>query len=161
MRGDSDPEQGTAMIHPGLLKDYGEGISLLQRYETASENSGYLTGKYSDHRFQQQSGGQIDYGSAAYAQKTMPDEKGRRIWWAWIHEKRTTEPQPTRRMSARSFSTPMCSSVLMIKPARPSGASHSAQPRFSYTPRQPCPCAGGARLLATSGHPGPTLEGSA
>jgi sucrose-6-phosphate hydrolase SacC (GH32 family) len=82
MRGDSDPEQGTAMIHPGLLKDYGEGISLLQRYETASENSGYLTGKYSDHRFQQQSGGQIDYGSAAYAQKTMPDEKGRRIWWA-------------------------------------------------------------------------------
>jgi sucrose-6-phosphate hydrolase SacC (GH32 family) len=35
----------------------------------------------------------IAAGSAAYAQKTMQDEKGRRIWWAWIHEKRTTEAQ--------------------------------------------------------------------
>ncbi len=59
-----------------------------------ARGNGYLTGTYSDHRFQQQPpGGQIDYGSAAYAQKTIQDEKGRRIWWAWIHEKRTTEAQ--------------------------------------------------------------------
>ncbi|HEX4920957.1 MAG TPA: glycoside hydrolase family 32 protein, partial [Candidatus Bathyarchaeia archaeon] len=58
-----------------------------------ARGNSYLTGTYSDHRFQRQSGSQIDYGSAAYAQKTMQDEKGRRIWWAWIHEKRTTEAQ--------------------------------------------------------------------
>jgi len=53
----------------------------------------YLTGTYSDHKFQQTSRGQIDYGSTAYAQKTTKDDKGRRIWWAWIHEKRSTEAQ--------------------------------------------------------------------
>jgi beta-fructofuranosidase len=58
-----------------------------------ARGNSYLTGTYSDHRFHQQSGSQIDYGSAAYAQKTMQDEKGRRIWWAWVHEKRTTEAQ--------------------------------------------------------------------
>jgi beta-fructofuranosidase len=60
-----------------------------------ARGNGYLTGTYSDHRFEQQSGGQIDHGSAAYAQKTMEDDKGRRIWWAWIHEKRSTEAQET------------------------------------------------------------------
>jgi beta-fructofuranosidase len=55
----------------------------------AARGNAYLVGAYSDHRFQQQSGGQIDYGSAAYAQKTVEDERGRRIWWAWIHEKRS------------------------------------------------------------------------
>lgn len=58
-----------------------------------ARGNGYLAGTYSDHKFQQQSEGQIDYGSAAYAQKTMEDEKGRRIWWAWLHEKRTSEAQ--------------------------------------------------------------------
>jgi beta-fructofuranosidase len=58
-----------------------------------SRGNGYLTGTYSDHKFEQQSVGQIDYGSAAYAQKTMEDEKGRRIWWAWLHEKRSSEAQ--------------------------------------------------------------------
>lgn len=53
----------------------------------------YLTGKYSEHRFQQEFEGQIDCGLAAYAQKTMEDQKGRRIWWAWIHEKRNTKAQ--------------------------------------------------------------------
>ena len=56
-----------------------------------ARGNGYLTGTYSDHRFQQESRGQIDYGFAAYAQKTMADEKGRRIWWAWIHEKRSPQ----------------------------------------------------------------------
>jgi beta-fructofuranosidase len=53
----------------------------------------YLTGSYVDHRFEQQNDGRIDFGSAAYAQKTMEDENGRRIWWAWLHEKRVTEAQ--------------------------------------------------------------------
>lgn len=53
----------------------------------------YLTGTYSDHRFQAEGEGRIDFGSAAYAQKTMEDEKRRRIWWAWLHEKRTLEAQ--------------------------------------------------------------------
>jgi beta-fructofuranosidase len=53
----------------------------------------YLTGSYVDHRFEQQGEGRIDFGSAAYAQKTMEDEKGRRIWWAWLHEKRIAEAQ--------------------------------------------------------------------
>jgi beta-fructofuranosidase len=58
-----------------------------------ASGNGYLTGTYSDHQFQRRSSGQIDYGSAAYAQKTMEDGKGRRIWWAWIHEKRSAEAQ--------------------------------------------------------------------
>jgi len=53
----------------------------------------YLTGTYSEHRFQQEFEGQIDYGLVAYAQKTMEDQKARRIWWAWIHEKRSAKAQ--------------------------------------------------------------------
>ena len=53
----------------------------------------YLTGEYSEHRFQQESEGQIDCGRVAYAQKTMEDDKERRIWWAWIHEKRSSKAQ--------------------------------------------------------------------
>ena len=53
----------------------------------------YLTGTYGDHRFNQIGEGQIDYGAAAYAQKTVEDEKGRRIWWAWIREKRSEQSQ--------------------------------------------------------------------
>lgn len=58
-----------------------------------ARGNSYLTGTYSDHRFQQERGGEIDYGSAAYAQKTMQDNKRRRIWWAWIHEKRSAKAQ--------------------------------------------------------------------
>jgi beta-fructofuranosidase len=57
-----------------------------------ARGNSYLRGTYSGHRFQQTSGGQIDFG-AAYAQKTMEDEKGRRIWWGWIHEKRSMRAQ--------------------------------------------------------------------
>jgi beta-fructofuranosidase len=57
-----------------------------------ARGNSYLRGTYSGHRFQQGAGGQIDYG-AAYAQKTMQDEKGRRIWWGWIHEKRSMQAQ--------------------------------------------------------------------
>ena len=53
----------------------------------------YLTGKYVDHKFEQENAGRIDFGSAAYAQKTMEDQKGRRIWWAWLHEKRSSDAQ--------------------------------------------------------------------
>jgi beta-fructofuranosidase len=45
----------------------------------------YLTGSYRDLEFEQESEGRIDYGSA-YAQKTMEDGQGRRIWWAWVTE---------------------------------------------------------------------------
>jgi beta-fructofuranosidase len=58
-----------------------------------ARGNSYLTGSYSDHVFQQELGGQIDFGSAAYAQKTMQDDQGRRIWWAWIHEKRSAKAQ--------------------------------------------------------------------
>ena len=55
----------------------------------------YLTGSYSakNHLFQQKAEGVIDCGRVAYAQKTMRDEKGRRIWWAWIFEKRNSKAQ--------------------------------------------------------------------
>jgi hypothetical protein len=37
---DGNLQEGTPVIHPGVLKEYGEtSIGLLQRYETASENS--------------------------------------------------------------------------------------------------------------------------
>jgi beta-fructofuranosidase len=46
----------------------------------------YLTGTYNDLRFTQDGGGgQIDYGSA-YAQKTMEDGQGRRLWFGWVRE---------------------------------------------------------------------------
>ena len=46
-----------------------------------AQGNAYLTGTHSGHRFEQQSGGKIDYGS--------------RIWWAWIHEKRSVDAQAT------------------------------------------------------------------
>ncbi len=58
-----------------------------------ARGNSYLTGSYSDHYFRQESEGQIDFGTAAYAQKTMEDNRGRRIWWAWIHEKRSMKAQ--------------------------------------------------------------------
>ena len=45
----------------------------------------YLVGAYRDLKFGAESEGRIDYGSA-YAQKTMEDARGRRIWWAWVPE---------------------------------------------------------------------------
>jgi beta-fructofuranosidase len=45
----------------------------------------YLTGNCRDLKFEQETEGRIDYGSA-YAQKTMADAQGRRIWWAWVTE---------------------------------------------------------------------------
>lgn len=57
-----------------------------------ARGNSYLTGSYSDHYFHQDQEGQIDFGMAAYAQKTMHD-RGRRIWWAWIHEKRSMKAQ--------------------------------------------------------------------
>ena len=58
-----------------------------------ARGNGYLTGTYINHRFEQQGDGRIDFGSASYAQKTMEDEKRRRIWWGWLHEKRSPEAQ--------------------------------------------------------------------
>jgi beta-fructofuranosidase len=45
----------------------------------------YMIGSYKDLKFEKQLEGCIDYGSA-YAQKTMEDGKGRRIWWGWVNE---------------------------------------------------------------------------
>lgn len=55
----------------------------------------YLSGTYSekDHLFHQADEGVIDCGRIAYAQKTMEDDKKRRIWWGWIHEKRSAKSQ--------------------------------------------------------------------
>jgi beta-fructofuranosidase len=58
-----------------------------------ARGNSYLTGTYSNHFFHQQSDGQIDFGTAAYAQKTMEDGRGRRIWWAWLREKRSMKAQ--------------------------------------------------------------------
>jgi beta-fructofuranosidase len=51
----------------------------------------YMTGVYQDHRFKPDFEGQIDYGDSVSAAKTMADKQGRRIWWAWIHEIRSTK----------------------------------------------------------------------
>ncbi len=51
----------------------------------------YMTGIYQDHRFEPDFEGQIDYGGAVSAAKTMADKQGRRIWWAWIHEIRSAK----------------------------------------------------------------------
>lgn len=58
-----------------------------------SRVNSYLTGTYTDHFFHGENQGQIDFGTAAYAQKTMEDNLGRRIWWAWIREKRSMRAQ--------------------------------------------------------------------
>jgi beta-fructofuranosidase len=58
-----------------------------------ARDNGYLLGRYINHRFEQESEGRIDFGSASYAQKTMEDETGRRIWWGWLHEKRSSDAQ--------------------------------------------------------------------
>ena len=50
----------------------------------------YFTGSYTNHRFEQAAGGQIDYGLVSAA-KTMADGSGRRIWWAWVHEARSAQ----------------------------------------------------------------------
>lgn len=59
---------------------------------TARDNQ-YWTGTYADHRFHRTGEGQVDYGAAAYAQKTMRDAQGRRIWWAWLRENRSLPAQ--------------------------------------------------------------------
>lgn len=58
-----------------------------------ARGNSYLTGTYTDHYFHQENQGQIDFGMAAYAQKTMEDDQGRRICWAWIREKRSMQAQ--------------------------------------------------------------------
>jgi beta-fructofuranosidase len=58
-----------------------------------ARGNSYLTGTYRDYRFEQAVEGSVDYGSSAYAQKTMADATGRRIWWGWLHEARSTQAQ--------------------------------------------------------------------
>lgn len=54
----------------------------------------YFTGRYTDQRYEQDGGGQIDYGLVSAA-KTMADGSGRRIWWAWVHEARSVQEART------------------------------------------------------------------
>jgi beta-fructofuranosidase len=49
--------------------------------------SPYFIGKYSGHKFFPETEGHTDFG-AGYAAKTMMDATGRRIYWAWIRERR-------------------------------------------------------------------------
>jgi beta-fructofuranosidase len=51
----------------------------------------YMTGIYRNHKFEPDFEGQIDYGSAVSAAKTMADGRGRRVWWGWIHEVRSVK----------------------------------------------------------------------
>jgi beta-fructofuranosidase len=43
----------------------------------------HFTGAYRDLAFEREREGRIDYG-CAYAQKTMEEARGRRIWWGWV-----------------------------------------------------------------------------
>src|SRR5260370_18643328 len=52
--------------------------------------SPYFIGKYTGHRFIPETEGHTDFG-AAYAAKTMPDATGRRIYVAWIPERRAKD----------------------------------------------------------------------
>ena len=80
----------------------------------------YLNGRYVDHRFEQENEGRVDFGSAAYAQKTMQDEKDRRIWWAWLREKRSPEAQVAAGwagvMSLPKLLTPRADGMLGVGP---------------------------------------------
>jgi sucrose-6-phosphate hydrolase SacC (GH32 family) len=62
----------------------------------------------------------MDYGTAAYAQKTMEDGQGRRIWWAWIHEKRTVQSQAAARwagvMSLPKLLTTLSDGTIGVEP---------------------------------------------
>jgi len=91
---DPNPPVGTGgMVFPPMWECpdffFLEGRPVLL---VAGENT-YFTGVYQDHKFEQHLEGRIDYGSAAYAQKTMVDGRGRRIWWAWLHEMRSLRAQ--------------------------------------------------------------------
>ncbi len=81
----------------------------------------YLAGTYKNQSFDQQGEGQIDFSNVAYAQKTMSDAKGRRIWWGWIHEtwsaKASAEAGWAGVMSLPKLLTLRADGLLGIEPA--------------------------------------------
>jgi beta-fructofuranosidase len=52
--------------------------------------SPYFVGSYADGKFHAETQGHTDFG-AGYAAKTMLDASGRRIYWAWLRERRKKE----------------------------------------------------------------------
>lgn len=50
----------------------------------------YFVGEYKNNRFYRQREGRVDFG-CSYAPKTVLEENGRRILWAWIREQRSQE----------------------------------------------------------------------
>jgi len=53
----------------------------------------YVTGHYSDRRFQRESSGLVDGSGLYYAAKSFVDSRGRRILWGWIGEGRNDTAQ--------------------------------------------------------------------
>jgi beta-fructofuranosidase len=49
----------------------------------------YWTGSYTDHQFNPQNSGLVDYGGCLYAGMVFQDENNRAIYWGWIWESRT------------------------------------------------------------------------
>jgi beta-fructofuranosidase len=90
----SDPDaRGSAMMSRDMWECPDFFILDHQPILLIARGNSYLSGTYSDHYFHEEKEGQIDFGTAAYAQKTMEDNRGRRIWWAWIREKRSMKAQ--------------------------------------------------------------------
>ena len=53
----------------------------------------YMTGRYDNHIFEPDVTGEIDLGGCFYAPQVMIDERGRRLMWGWLWEKRSREAQ--------------------------------------------------------------------
>jgi beta-fructofuranosidase len=59
---------------------------------SAYANTPWMVGGAYERRFTAEREGNTDYG-CGYAPKTYLDDKGRRIYWAWLRERRTREAQ--------------------------------------------------------------------
>ncbi len=57
---------------------------------STADRSPYFIGDYVEYEFRPQTAGYTDFGWG-YAAKTMLDARGRRIYWAWIRERRNKE----------------------------------------------------------------------
>ena len=55
----------------------------------------YMMGRYDNHIFEPDVTGEIDLGGCFYAPQVMIDERGRRLMWGWLWEKRSLKAQNT------------------------------------------------------------------
>jgi len=93
---DSAPASSYDAVDAGDMWECPDFFPLGQKHVLMVSTQGrvhYLTGTYSERKFQAETHGLIDGSVLHYAAKSFADDQGRRILWGWVREARSAAAQ--------------------------------------------------------------------